>query len=506
MSELKVSKYPIFNHPRIDYQKARKSKEKKEEPCPSEFKYAFSRVSLGDIYKFSSTSLQDNNIELLPQEEKDSIWVNKLVKNKELQSQYQSMLVNTGFTEEESKSILDQAIHHTERVKSWSSQNASHGLIASHATSVNIVLGLFKELVDTESTPWFLNTALHLAYGATRSIRSYCQYSIYGRHDDDAAMNQYQADVYGNKIAGNLSRASVFTERFVNSWAYTALEALPTRIRDPAKKLLCLPTSMWWRARMPAHINQQYFTDLLSWMWHKPVAFLFGSKNSKKALKEIKEKDNISFSYFMNRHYSNAGIIKKKEKTFFGLLKRLFKLTRNTFSSDTETQRDSAKKLAETIAPTLGMFGFFSVFIGTIGGAVSKLTNVSNKAFDIINSASLASQQLIYLPKIVMPMYNETKELDEALKKENLERFSKADISNLKTFNRERRNFSYFGFTSLPLSVLNLTMKFFNFEDGFLNKVKNIVDDLSAAVSNKFFSYRRHLIGRQFRLENPEFY
>jgi hypothetical protein len=104
-------------------------------------------------------------------------------------------------------------------------------------------------------------------------------------------------------------------------------------------------------------------------------------------------------------------------------------------------------------------------------------------------------------------MYNETKELDEAIKNpETTERFQKAEIDNLKEFNREKRNLAYVGFASLPLSVLNTALKFFSFENPFGNKVKNIIDDLSCAVSNKFFSHRRHLIGKQFRLENPEFY
>ncbi len=436
----------------------------------------------------------------------NKFWINKILSDETTSELYDNELSQKGFSFEQKEFVFSFAIDDIERRKAWSSTNESHGYTASTATSANLILGLFKELIDTENTPWIINTALHLAYGVTRSIRSYYQYSIYGRDDDDAALNQYQADVYGNKIAGALSQASVFTETKINSWAYTVAEILPSHIRDPAKKLLCLPTSMWWRSRMPAHINQQFFTDFLSYLWHRPFS-LFGDEKSIRVIKEIKEKDNISLSYFMERHYKNAGLIEKKDQNILNLIKHFFKLTKNTFSSDIKVQKDSSKKLAETIAPVLGMYGFFSVAIGTVFSSALKMFHINSKFFDVINSTSLTSQQMIYLPKIVMPLYNETKELDEAIKNsETTERFSKAGIENLKEFNKEKRNLAYLGFTSLPLSVLNTTLKFFNFEDVFLNKAKNIVDDLSGTVSNRFFSHRRHLIGKQFRLENPEFY
>ncbi len=436
----------------------------------------------------------------------NKVWVNLILSKKQPISVYVNELTNKGFKDSQIESIISYAFNDIERRKDWSSTNISLGSTASTATSINLILSLFKELIDTENTPWVINTALHLAYGVTKSIRSYCQYSIYGRSDDDAALNQYQADVYGNKIAGVFSKVAVFIEKNINSWAYTVLEILPSHIRDPAKKLLSLPTAMWWRGRMPAHINQQFFTDFLSYLWHKPLSF-FGNKKSTEELKAIKERDNISPSYFMERHYKNAGLTDKKDQSFLNLVKQTFKLTKNTFSSDITIQKNSSKKLAETIAPVFGIHGFFSAGIGTVFSSALKMLHINSKFFDILNSTALTSQQLIYLPKIIIPMYNETKELDEALKKEeNTERFNRAEIENLKEFNKEKRNLSYFGFTSLPLSVLNTALKFFNFEDGFLNKVKNIIDDLSSGVSNRFFSHRRHLIGKQFRLENPEFY
>ena len=436
----------------------------------------------------------------------DKFWINTVLSNEKAFELYDNELSQKGFSFEQKEFVFSSALNDIERRKDWSSVNESLGLTASTATSANLILGLFKELTDWESTPQIFKKLTELAYGATRGIRSYCQYSIYGRDDDDAALNQYQSAVYGNKIAGALSKVSIFTETEINSWAYTLAEVLPSHIRDPAKKLLCLPTSMWWRARMPAHINQQFFTDFLLYLRHKPLSW-FRNKKRIEELKRIKERDNISPSYFMERHYKNAGLTDKKDQSFSGLVKQLFKLTKNTFGSNITIQKDSSKKLAETIAPVLGIYGFFSVAIGTVFGAIFKIFHINSKMFDILNSSALTSQQMIYLPKIVMPMYNETKELDEAIKNpETTERLEKAEIDNLKEFNREKRNLAYFGFTSLPLSVLNTALKFFNFEDNFLNKVKNILDDISSSVSNRFFSHRRHLIGKQFRLENPEFY
>lgn len=458
---------------------------------------------------FADPILAEDFIKSPTEEDKklfDKVWINKVLSGKATSELYDNELSQQGFNFEQKESIFSSAIDDIERRMNWSSTNESHGSLASSFTTANILLGLFKELIDSESTPWIINTALHLAYGVTRSVRSYCQYSIYGRDDDDAALNQYQADVYGNKIAGELSKVSVFTETKINSWAYTALEIFPSYIRDPLKKLLCLPTSMWWRARMPAHINQQFFTDFLSYLWNKLLSF-FGNKKSLDVLKAIKERDNISLSYFMERHYKNAGLTDKKDQSFSTLIKQLFKLIKNTFSPDVNTQKNSSKKLAETIAPVLGMYGFFSVAIGIIGGSALKLFNINSKLFDAITSSAFISQQTIYLPKLIIPMYNEAKELDEALKKEeNTERFSKADIENLRAFNREKRNLAYAGFTLMPLSVLNTVMRFCTFKNPFLGKVKNIIDDLAISMSNKVLSHRRHLIGKQFRLENPEFY
>ena len=83
-----------------------------------------------------------------------------------------------GYGKEEAKKIISFAIENALRAKSSAHDNESFGRKASTATTANILLGLFKELIDTENTPWIINTALHLAYGITRSIRSYCQYSI----------------------------------------------------------------------------------------------------------------------------------------------------------------------------------------------------------------------------------------------------------------------------------------------------------------------------------------
>ncbi len=436
----------------------------------------------------------------------NKLWINDLVKKPEHILKCYKILYAHGFTLQEARTVVEYSKENAYRAKESAHDNERFGLTGSQATSANIFIGIVKELLDSESTPWFVKKIVDLAYGITKGIRSFTQYSIYGRHDDDAAMNQYQASVYGNKVAGKLSEASVFTETKINSWAYAVLEVLPHSVSDPAKKLLSLPTSLWWRSRMGAHINQQFFTDFLSYLWNKPLS-LFGNKKSKEEIKAIKERDNISFSYFMERHYKNAGLTKKKDQIFSKFLKQSFKNIKNTFSSDIVTQKSSSKKLAETISPVLGMYGVFSVAIGNISSTILKVFHINSKLLDTLSASAFVSQQMIYLPKIIMPMYNETKELDEALRAtESTERFQKAEIDNLREFNKEKRNLSYFGFTALPLSILNTAFRMFNFEDGFMQRVKAIAEDVSGGVSNRFFSHRRHLIGKQFRLENPEFY
>ncbi|MBI3591020.1 MAG: hypothetical protein HY094_06570 [Candidatus Melainabacteria bacterium] len=496
----KVQDSAIFSHPKKLFQKAN-TKAEVEIFKPREFKYGTERISFTDIYKSQARSIEPEQLE-----KNNNNWIKEIYLNKHFYKEYIDCLKTDGFTEIEAKNILDQTIYHFNRAKSSATAQESLGKIASHATTVNIILCLAKHLLDSNPAPRLLHTVINLTYGFTKSIRSYFQYSIYNRPDDDAAMNRYQADVYGNEVSGKLATASTFTEIKINSWAYTLAELLPEEYGTPVKKILSLPTSLWWRGRMPAHINQQFFTDLLKWMFHF-IPSKLGVKKSIGVINKINEKENIKPDYVMERHYKNVGLTDKKDQKPIKFFSQLFKLVKNTFSRDINIQRNSSKKLAETIAPILGMYGFFASAIGNGIGSILKLFKTESEFFDAVNSTSFTSQQMIYLPKIIMPMYTETKELEYVLRKqETRNHYKKEEIKKLKDFCKEKKMLSYLGFSCLPLSIINTALKLIKIENYFPLKIKAITDDLVIAVSNKFFSHRRHLIGKQFRLENPEFY
>ena len=92
---------------------------------------------------------------------------------------------------------------------------------------------------------------------------------------------------------------------------------------------------------MPAYINQEFFTDFLKCMVHKPLA-LFGNEKSKEELRGIKGRGNLKWSYFVKRHKENLG------------LETLSKTFKSIFNKDPTVQMESSKRIGEFFAPVLG--------------------------------------------------------------------------------------------------------------------------------------------------------
>lgn len=433
-------------------------------------------------------------------------WVNEIAADIKPQEEFREYLIDRGYSEEQSEQIVYSGIEGIARQKSWSKVNEETGKEAFNLVNGIIGLGVVKELLDNESVPKIIRTAVGLAYGACRGRRNYLQNFLYDRPDDDAAMNRYQADVYDNKVAGVLANAATFTEMKINSWALPLVELLPEKFKEPAKKLLTLPAGEWWRSRMLGHINQQFFTDFFRWCFYI-IPSLFGHKESIEIINSVKNRRNLSTSYIFQRHCKNAGLTNQKEQTTFNFLKQIPKLVSGCFSSNLSKQKDSAKKLGETAAPSLGGYGFFAMGIGTIAGSVLKIMDKETWFFDFLTSTAVSSQQLIYFPKMVVPLFARPKELKASLSNPEITKdLSKDHIKQISELSNKKRSLAYLGAVTFGLNLLNNSLKLKTFENPILKKGIKILDEVSLDLISKFFSHRRHLNGLDFKVTNHEFY
>lgn len=415
-------------------------------------------------------------------------------------------LIESGYTKEQAESIIEYSYRNVDRAKESAIANNHFGRIASYAASGSILFGVIKHLFDFESHP-VVKTVIGFAQGVAKSIRSFIMYGkIYNREDDDASLNRYLAEKYGNKISGHMAKAAVTTETAINTWAYPLVELLPENLGEAAKKIISNVNPLYWRSRQPADVNQQFFTDFLSYVTHI-VPSLFGVKKSVEVINGVAEREHIKPSYFFKRHYENAGLTDKKDQSVSKLIGQVFKLIKGSFSSDIVKQKESYTKLGKTIAPTLGMYGFFAVGIGAVVGSVLKLFRIESKFFDFVSSSGATSQQIIYLPKIVLPIFNRVKEVEAELSQPDAaNKYGKEKVQKLKDLSNRLRNLSYMGVTTLLANVLNTGLKLKHFENPILKSAVDVIDEVAGGLINNFFSHRRHVIGHGFKVENPEFY
>ena len=89
-------------------------------------------------------------------------------------------------------------------------------------------------------------------------------------------------------------------------------------------------------------------------------------------------------------------------------------------AGDIASQKDGAKKLGETIAPSLGLYGYIAMIFGTLVCQVLKLFGIKSKALDAVVPSAFVSQQAIYIPKLATPLLNRAREIEEGLSKPNI--------------------------------------------------------------------------------------
>ena len=415
-------------------------------------------------------------------------------------------LLNKGLSEEQAFEVIQQSIKNQQRAKNWAEENEKKCKLASDAMTASIACGIASNVLDSESIPSVIRHGVNLAQGIAQGTRAYNQYSVYNRPDDDASLNRFEADYYGNNLSASLANDTTFMETKVKSWGMAVTAFLPEPFRTSVRQLITLPNSLWWRARMLNHINQEFGTDILRYLIHKPLSWL-GSKKSIEILEGIKKRNNLEGAYFMQRHYENAGITKKKDQNIGNLVSTTLSNAQDIFSDDLRKKKEASTKLNRTIAPALGAYGMAAVTTGAVASPILKALKIESKIPDFLYSSGVTSQQAIYLPRFVTPLQADTEFLRRELEnKEITKHWTKEQLRDRKDLYKKQRNLSYLGTSCLLVSALNTSLKLLKTENQFLSRSIKWIDGLSEDLIAKFFSHRRYLMGYQFRVENPEFY
>ena len=478
-------------------------REDKQNFFPKEAKTSNHLLGITDFFKKATDELK----KIFPEN-----WANDLFgsKSEEKSKDYREALKRSGMNDEQVGSILGYAIQNIQRIQNWAHDNEKVGKVASRFMSFALLFGTLRNVISGWNfIPAIIQKLNSIAYAITYAMRGFYQYSkcVYNRPDDEAAMNRYQAAVYGNKIAGSLGTLACNMETKVNPFALLIAALFKDRkILDSVMALFMIPNLSYWRGRMPAHINQECLTDLLRLIVHKPLALLH-IKSSKEAIEKIKQRGNLEPAYVAKRHYENIGLKDKKEQTRANFTKELIKQVKNSFSKDVDKQKESAKKAGETIAPLFGLTAFVSTIVGTPLKLLLKALGKQNRVTDLFTSFSLSFQQGIYFFKMFIPEIVGIKKIKARLAdKSYIKSVNGHQLEELKLALSKKTKLAYLGLGTFLASIGNSVLKLFKSDSENLDKAKNTLETLAGDLVGKFFSERRHVIGFQFKAENPELY
>ena len=433
-------------------------------------------------------------------------WVNDIHNGKKSFVQVVDHLVQRGISVEDAIQAVDNSNGNAKRAKSWAEENEKRCKVASDSMTASIVCGITNNVLDSESIPSVIRHGVNLAQGIAQGTRAYNQYSTYNRPDDDVALNVFEGTALGNKLSSALGQTTAIAETKIKPWAMVLTSFLPEPYRISTRQILTLPNSLWWRVRMLAHINQEFGTDLLKYIFHKPLT-VFGDRESIRVIEEIKAKKNLDPSYFLERHCKNAGITQKRDYTVGNLVEKTLSNLRDSFSSDTKVRSNAARRLNETIAPVFGTYGAVAVTTGAVAQPILKTFNLESKIANFLYSSGVLSQQSIYFFRFLRPLQVEAQELENKLKdKSFVQTQTTSEINGMRALLGKQKNLSYLGTSCFLVNALNTFLKLKSFENSYMKKGASMIDGLSEDLIAKFFSQRRYVEGYKFRVKNPEFY
>ena len=138
-----AASYPIFRLPNSQFN-AKPIKAELEKSPPKEFKAGTDRVTYKDI---PSKITESNSALKIPDEVVKSdrgLWINEVFKDKKFYDKNISDIQALGYSNNEAKSIIDQAILHSERATDSAIAHESLAGLATYAVMLATGLGILR--------------------------------------------------------------------------------------------------------------------------------------------------------------------------------------------------------------------------------------------------------------------------------------------------------------------------------------------------------------------------
>lgn len=460
-----------------------------EHPIPPEFKWAKRRISLGEIFQ----------IDTEPVEESEYKWINKIFKKESSYLANVNYFKSEGFTEKESKYLVEQSLSHTLRSADWAHVNEAESGQAANCILTSGCFGVIKILLNAADIfPAFLSKIPAFLENIYAAFRGLLQFQIYGeRCDDDRAENLYEAQYYGNKAAGFFADEAYRFETKINPVVLPLLPIFGERIENLVKPLLSFFNILWWRIRMPAEIEQRLGTDVLNFLIHKPLSLL-GIKSSTEKIEDINEFGNLKGEYIRKRTRSLIGLDENKDKSI-SVFKKFCSEFKNLLTNENKDEKiKSTIKINKFIAPFLGLYGFFTALVGIPLTSAFKFFGKESRLLNSFTQSCFASQQIIYFFRMMLPDFFENKKISKIDSKNNEE---------LTIFKKKRQNLFAIGATVCGLNIGSVFLKLFNpNENKFLKTLTDLIYEISDKGIPYFLSKRRSILGTKFRIDNPELF
>ncbi len=485
----KITTPSLFIHPKRHSPCLEK---KLEHAIPTEFKWAYNKITLENIFQKKFTD----------EDQKEFDWViNNITNGKYKKSLLSEDLVSEGYSSPEATSILNQSIYHTVRAADWADDNQVNSGDAAKAMLLSMFFGVGKVILSNfDSIYDYVKNTFGFLSNISSAFRGYKQFKIYGeRIDEDRAENNYEGEKYRNRVTSTFADLAYVFETKINPIALPVLGFFSERIQDSLKPLLSLCNILWWRIRMPAEINQSFATDVLNFLIHKPLS-LAGLERSSEILKSV-DPDNVSYDYINKRARALIGLDPHKDKSV-SILSKFFTEFKSLFIGNTDEKTKSSIKINKFISPFVGLYGFFVALIGMPLSSVFRFFNRENKIIEAFTQTSFASQQLIYLFRLILPEHWENKKL-ELKEKESKKKSLDKNVIELR---EARKKTFYTGASVCLMNIASIFLKFFNFENRFLNTGVKIYNEIADKGISYYLSKRRELLGKKFKLDNSELF
>jgi len=471
-----------------------------------EFKYGSERVTLKEISKINKCENKKvSNVDDKSKDEEELTpgkWINDLYSEKVLYGQVVSMVQLSEHTENKAKEIVNESIHQSERATDWAIDNEYFGNIAAQSALVSLLAGLTNSFIqnldmdDSAISPGMRRT-ISVVDTSAAACRGYTQFEkIYGgRMDDDRARNKYESEAYGNKVAGLFSDLAYIFETNINPVALVALNLLNDGTSETIRPLLSLCNSLWWRVRMLAEIDQKFGTDLFTYLTNKPLA-LMNIKSAVEKIKKIKDSGCFTYEYVGKRLIELSGLDSEKHK-LIDVFPEVGKLFKTLFNENKDLAKKSSENLGKFLGPIFGLYGFVAYGVGVPVKSILSWLEIESKWVNLIAKSGSASQQLLYLFRIYLPeQFDNSKQNPDDITPEKL------------ILRQERNRLFYKQATVCAANTLVTMLQLIDAENSnvAIRVTKSLAEEVADKGINYVFSDRRKLLGKKYRLDNPELY